>query len=313
MKKHLFIKIGAIVLALLVLTLLTLFFFVKKEQEAQAPKESESETEWDSHTLPYPAMLANISPENVTAMTLGDYRYVRTGDTWSCTDYPELPLDNERLTETVYALTRVTSTYLVMDSSDTALYGLSDAECRRATFERETGESFTIRFGEYNEMLDQYYAFTDAISGVYLVDSYEQYFEAIDIWDFLVLDSSDVPNEEALSSVTLTKNGTAFYTENADHSDFVSEWSFLYLVELTPSNVASYKPTAEELAEYGLDGANAVTATLSCEDGDSVVRRLGRVERDSHGSCRVYLQINEIVYLTYISEKAADALEGKVQ
>ncbi len=295
----------------MVLVLLTLLFFVKREQEEQAPKETGSETEWDSHTLKYPLTLANIAPHNIAAMTLGDYRYVRTGDTWVCTDYPDLPLDHGRLTDIVYALSQVTSNYLVMDTGDTALYGLSDSECRRATFERANGESFTIRFGEYNEYFGKYYAFSNAISGVYLVDSYEKYFKSIDVWDFLVLDSSDVPSEDTLTGVSLTKNGASLYTEKADHSGFLPAWSFLYLVEITPSNVASYKPTEDQLEAYGLDAEKGVTATLACDGGNTVVRKLGRVEREGSSYC-VYLQINEIVYLTYISEEAARILEGEV-
>lgn len=163
--------------------------------------------------------------------------FERNADKWVCSEYPDYPIDNDKLNTMGDFLSKLTAVRMLDEESP--LYGLSDPSCTIG-FRIGGGAEYTLVLGDKNVATGDYYAavkntkvlFTMAGSGT------EPFYG--NMIDFVLVPEIEDIEKEYVTAVTV--NGSV--RENA--GGVVSAINSLYLSSCE-------EPFTESLGKYGLE------------------------------------------------------------
>jgi len=242
--------------------------------------------------------------------TCGDtvYHFVLTDGTWSCTEYPDYPISQNRLSRICSALGAVTATNTFEAQSSLSDYGLEPAACSVTAVNAE-GDSFTLQTGSSCGD-SSVYALTNTVDGVCVVGSTINTYLSYQLMEMVDAGSTPSVTEAEQVSLALEQNGKAvrlsqkdgsWYLEQPDGSSLQEEnvsavgpdgeshtlRKYLndisnQLSDMKTSKLCSYGCTEEELAAYGLD--NPLVITFTAQDGTETIYQLGNSISDSDGT-----------------------------
>jgi hypothetical protein len=215
--------------------------------------------------------------------------------TWQVADSADFPLNQSSLTSLASAVNGLTAVRTIDLSSPLSTYGL-DQPAYRVTASDTAGNALTLLIGAQYE--DYYYAMAEGGDKIYTISSSLVGYLKTDLLSMIMLDTIPVLGESSidvirLSSGTATltldkhlnKDGTYtwFIVEGAAYTA-ADEYALPEAAEKTAekyvgnavkamssvkfTSCAVFKPTAEELASYGLDTALAtVTVEYTTTSG----------------------------------------------
>ena len=277
---------------------------------------TEEGTSDDVHHLAHPELLTNISEVSLHAFTLNKHRFIKGEDgNFYSEEFPDWPLDQKVLSSMAAAFTQISSTYLVEKSSGSATYGFHTYDEPTFTIEDEIGGKIDLWIGNKCDLDDRFYAASSLTDGIYLV-SFDKDLLTYEPYNLLILDSFYFFDPDQFKALTL-KDGTgkAVYSIPAENADPLDIWSFLGNLGVSPSAVQAYHPSGEQLAEWGLDEENRLTAKITFLNHMNEEKifecRLGYVTEDTVSKQKMlYIQFDKIVYLTYMTDEAASVLSG---
>jgi hypothetical protein len=162
MKKQ---KLQLIILLALLVVFVCGYFGLQKYNKDAAAKESE----------PTYIALSLGDDADVTKMhvtnTNGDFTLEKSdGETWSLKEDSTVDIDESKITTKLNSLKSITSDQVVEDYSDLADFGLATpAETVEITL--STGDTHTIKIGDYNNTVNKYYILVDDNTTIYTVNS----------------------------------------------------------------------------------------------------------------------------------------------
>lgn len=309
--------LSAALLILFTVAFITVYHLVLEDGDVPTvPTASGTEeaTSDDVHHLAHPELLTNISEVSLHAFTLNGFRYVKGEDgNFYAEQYPDWPLDQTVLSAMAVAFTQISSTYLVEKSNGSVAYGFYTYDEPTFTIENEIGEKIDLWIGNKCDLDDRFYAASSFADGIYLV-SFDKDLLDCEPYDLLILDSFYFFDPDQFGALTL-KDGTgkAVYSIPGENADPLDIWSFLGNLGISPSAVQAYHPSGEQLKEWGLDAENRLTAKITFFDHMGEEKafecRLGYVTEDTVSKQKMlYIQLDKIVYQTYMSNEAAAVL-----
>lgn len=195
-----------------------------------------------------------LGSEDLTAFTVGDLSFEKTGEDWLYAQDPIFPLDQDKAQAMVEVLENLTADKVIEAPSEDKSYGL-DAPLCTVTFDGKTlriGSDAAMDAGRYFSLGDGkvYIAYTDILSPF-------QY----ELLDLARLDQA--PMMEDLSQVTLERQGQAplvlkdRQSENLSYSE-----DYLWFYEDTPLDTEH----TEDLIRKGTDMVWSGCADYNAED-----------------------------------------------
>ncbi len=161
MKKQ---RFQLIILIVLLLVFVGGYFGLQKYNKDAAAKESES-----TYTALNLGDDADITAMHVTN-TNGEFTLEKDGDeTWTLKEDATVDVDESKITTKLNSLKSITSDQVVEDYSDLADFGLATpAETVEITL--STGDTHTIKIGDYNNTVNKYYILVDDNNTIYTVN-----------------------------------------------------------------------------------------------------------------------------------------------
>ncbi len=317
--KKTWITVTAVLTAVLVLLFAAVLILIRQEQSDNEEDQSGTQTddgtseEKEPGVLDHPAVFSNIGVGDMTALTLNGARYTLKNGVWSWDEQTDMPLDHERLTAIAEQLTHLQSDRLVAQATpDAYAQGFPEEETHTVVLEGVNDQEIVYTIGAYEDGWGGGYYFSSTLIGdVYFLDDAAldlSYFE-MGPYDFIVLDGVLTALPEDMQEVVLKDQDGNVVGRNEQINEWREQWMFLLGMDISPSAVQAYRPTAAQLTEWGFDDPTVVELTY-LQDGEVKLFscQLGHIKRGTLGSSEydyVYVRLDQIVYLVGVGEDAS--------
>lgn len=274
--------------------------------------------------------------------------YKVANDVWSNADDAEFPLSSSAFSNNfVSAFLAVSTSRIVTDdTAKEADYGL-DEPYLTIEIESKSGKKETFYLGSYNTMLQEYYLKIEGKDKIYTVGTDLVYICRQDMYDYATVEAFPEYSVETLNNIVITNDDTSIelaYFENGYETDLIGscKWffgapfSYYRSAETNKINdmktniidslqflkLVNYKPTKEELQDYGLtDVKRKYTINYRETDESGIVSNCSKIvefgaydaDNDAYYARIVKAQgnareISSNIYL--ISKSSAEALLG---
>ena len=258
-------------LPLIVLTAVLLAFVIGYRLLVSANERREAEEADREAAANQPIQIASYDPESMTALSYqargaDPLSFTLKNGTWHWDGDAEFPVEQTILTQMANAISNIGVQQRV-EEGDPAAYGLTEPEFLiTASY---SGYSHEYRIGDYNTFSGSYYFMAD--ESIYMISSgLLPYFE-YELDDLLAKDTlpaSDWTDETAVSSVTVTADGSA----RTITDDETKTAALAAIRKLSFYSCSDYDTTEEEKAAFGIDGTSSVSVTykkaVTSTDGD---------------------------------------------
>ena len=257
----------------------------KKEKEAEASK----------------IYLTDVS--DITAYSYSDgsqnMSFAKVDDTWEYDEDNEIPMNQDTVQSTADAIRQMEAVRELENPDQLSDYGL-DKPSYTIQFQDNDGVATEILIG--NGAGENYYATVGDSGKVYTISSDFQNYLQFDLTNLVQYDTVPSIGSGNLKSVTITENGTdTVYEEDDQVGELAGGFGALSLTDC-----ANYHASAEELAEYGLDESQRITAkavyTDSSDKEQTFTVYLGKTD-DAGENRYVMVEGSDMVYR--ISETVA--------
>lgn len=257
----------------------------KKEKEAEASK----------------IYLTDAS--DITAYSYSDrsqnMSFAKVDDTWEYDEDNEIPMNQDTVQSTADAIRQMEAVRELENPDQLSDYGL-DKPSYTIQFQDNDGVTTEILIG--NGAGENYYATVGDSGKVYTISSGFQDYLQFDLTNLVQYDTVPSIGSGNLKSVTITENGTdTVYEEDDQVGELAGGFGALGLTDC-----ANYHASAEQLAEYGLDESQRITAkavyTDSSDKEQTFTVYLGKTD-DAGENRYVMVEGSDMVYR--ISETVA--------
>lgn len=257
----------------------------KKEKEAEASK------------------IYLTDDSDITAYSYSDgsqnMSFAKVDDTWEYDEDNEIPMNQDTVQSTADAIRQMEAVRELENPDQLSDYGL-DKPSYTIQFQDNDGVTTEILIG--NGAGENYYATVGDSGKVYTISSGFQDYLQFDLINLVQYDTVPSIGSGNLKSVTITENGTdTVYEEDDQVGELAGGFGALSLTDC-----ANYHASAEELAEYGLDESQRITAkavyTDSSDKEQTFTVYLGKTD-DAGENRYVMVEGSDMVYR--ISETVA--------
>lgn len=188
--------------------------------------------------------------------------FTKVDDTWEYDEDNEIPVNQDTVQSTADAIRQITAVRELDNPDQLSDYGL-DKPSYTIQFQDNDGVTTEILIG--NGAGENYYATVGDSGKVYTISSDFQNYLQFDLTNLVQYDTVPSIGSGNLKSVTITENGTDTVYEDDDQvGELAGGFGTLSLTDCV-----NYHASAEELAEYGLDGSQRITAKAVYTDSEN--------------------------------------------
>ena len=188
--------------------------------------------------------------------------FTKVDDTWEYDEDNEIPMNQDTVQSTADAIRQMEAVRELKNPDQLSDYGL-DKPSYTIQFQDNDGVTTEILIG--NGAGENYYATVGDSGKVYTISSGFQDYLQFDLTNLVQYDTVPSIGSGNLKSVTITENGTDTVYEDDDQvGELAGGFGTLSLTDCV-----NYHASAEELAEYGLDGSQRITAKAVYTDSEN--------------------------------------------
>lgn len=240
---------------------------------------------------------------DITAYSYSDgnqnMSFTKADDTWEYDEDNEIPVNQDTVQSTVDAIRQMEAVRELENPDQLSDYGL-DKPSYTIQFQDNDGVTTEILIG--NGAGENYYATVGDSGKVYTISSDFQNYLQFDLTNLVQYDTVPSIGSGNLKSVTITENGTDTVYEDDDQvGELAGGFGTLSLTDCV-----NYHASTEDLAEYGLDEGQRITAkaiyTDSSDKEQTFTVYLGKTD-DAGENRYVMVEGSDMVYR--ISETVA--------
>ena len=225
--------------------------------------------------------------------------FTKVDDTWEYDEDNEIPVNQDTVQSTADAIRQITAVRELDNPDQLSEYGL-DKPSYTIQFQDNDGVTTEILIG--NGAGENYYATVGDSGKVYTISSDFQNYLQFDLTNLVQYDTVPSIGSGNLKSVTITENGTDTVYEDDDQvGELAGGFGTLSLTDCV-----NYHASTEDLAEYGLDEGQRITAkaiyTDSSDKEQTFTVYLGKTD-DAGENRYIMVEGSDMVYR--ISETVA--------
>ena len=240
---------------------------------------------------------------DITAYSYSDgsqnMSFTKADDTWEYDEDNEIPVNQDTVQSTADVIRQMEAVRELENPDQLSDYGL-DKPSYTIQFQDNDGVTTEILIG--NGAGENYYATVGDSGKVYTISSDFQNYLQFDLTNLVQYDTVPAIGSGNLKSVTITENGTDTVYEDDDQvGELAGGFGTLSLTDCV-----NYHASTEDLAEYGLDEGQRITAkaiyTDSSDKEQTFTVYLGKTD-DSGENRYVMVEGSDMVYR--ISETVA--------
>ena len=225
--------------------------------------------------------------------------FTKVDDTWEYDEDNEIPVNQDTVQSTADAIRQITAVRELDNPDQLSDYGL-DKPSYTIQFQDNDGVTTEILIG--NGAGENYYATVGDSGKVYTISSDFQNYLQFDLTNLVQYDTVPSIGSGNLKSVTITENGTDTVYEDDDQvGELAGGFGTLSLTDCV-----NYHASTEDLAEYGLDEGQRITAkaiyTDSSDKEQTFTVYLGKTD-DAGENRYIMVEGSDMVYR--ISETVA--------
>lgn len=240
---------------------------------------------------------------DITAYSYSDgnqnMSFTKADDTWEYDEDNEIPVNQDTVQSTADAIRQMEAVRELENPDQLSDYGL-DKPSYTIQFQDNDGVTTEILIG--NGAGENYYATVGDSGKVYTISSDFQNYLQFDLTNLVQYDTVPSIGSGNLKSVTITENGTDTVYEDDDQvGELAGGFGTLSLTDCV-----NYHASTEDLAEYGLDEDQRITAkavyTDSSDKEQTFTVYLGKTD-DAGENRYVMVEGSDMVYR--ISETVA--------
>ena len=225
--------------------------------------------------------------------------FTKVDDTWEYDEDNEIPVNQDTVQSTADAIRQMEAVRELENPDQLSDYGL-DKPSYTIQFQDNDGVTTEILIG--NGAGENYYATVGDSGKVYTISSDFQNYLQIDLTNLVQYDTVPSIGSGNLKSVTITENGTDTVYEDDDQvGELAGGFGTLSLTDCV-----NYHASTEDLAEYGLDEGQRITAkaiyTDSSDKEQTFTAYLGKTD-DAGENRYIMVEGSDMVYR--ISETVA--------
>ena len=225
--------------------------------------------------------------------------FTKVDDTWEYDEDNEIPVNQDTVQSTADAIRQMEAVRELENPDQQSDYGL-DKPSYTIQFQDNDGVTTEILIG--NGAGENYYATVGDSGKVYTISSDFQNYLQIDLTNLVQYDTVPSIGSGNLKSVTITENGTDTVYEDDDQvGELAGGFGTLSLTDCV-----NYHASTEDLAEYGLDEGQRITAkaiyTDSSDKEQTFTVYLGKTD-DAGENRYIMVEGSDMVYR--ISETVA--------
>ena len=240
---------------------------------------------------------------DITAYSYSDgnqnMSFTKADDTWEYDEDNEIPVNQDTVQSTADAIRQMEAVRELENPDQLSDYGL-DKPSYTIQFQDNDGVTTEILIG--NGAGENYYATVGDSGKVYTISSDFQNYLQFDLTNLVQYDTVPSIGSGNLKSVTITENGTDTVYEDDDQvGELAGGFGTLSLTDCV-----NYHASTEDLAEYGLDEGQRITAkavyTDSSDKEQTFTVYLGKTD-DAGENRYIMVEGSDMVYR--ISETVA--------
>ena len=240
---------------------------------------------------------------DITAYSYSDgnqnMSFTKVDDTWEYDEDNEIPVNQDTVQSTADAIRQMEAVRELENPDQLSDYGL-DKPSYTIRFQDNDGVTTEILIG--NGAGENYYATVGDSGKVYTISSDFQNYLQFDLTNLVQYDTVPSIGSGNLKSVTITENGTDTVYEDDDQvGELAGGFGTLSLTDCV-----NYHASTEDLAEYGLDEGQRITAkavyTDSSDKEQTFTVYLGKTD-DAGENRYIMVEGSDMVYR--ISETVA--------
>ena len=240
---------------------------------------------------------------DITAYSYSDgnqnMSFTKADDTWEYDEDNEIPVNQDTVQSTADAIRQMEAVRELENPDQLSDYGL-DKPSYTIQFQDNDGVTTEILIG--NGAGENYYATVGDSGKVYTISSDFQSYLQFDLTNLVQYDTVPSIGSGNLKSVTITENGTDTVYEDDDQvGELAGGFGTLSLTDCV-----NYHASTEDLAEYGLDEGQRITAkaiyTDSSDKEQTFTVYLGKTD-DAGENRYIMVEGSDMVYR--ISETVA--------
>ena len=240
---------------------------------------------------------------DITAYSYSDgnqnMSFTKADDTWEYDEDNEIPVNQDTVQSTADAIRQMEAVRELENPDQLSDYGL-DKPSYTIRFQDNDGVTTEILIG--NGAGENYYATVGDSGKVYTISSDFQNYLQFDLTNLVQYDTVPSIGSGNLKSVTITENGTDTVYEDDDQvGELAGGFGTLSLTDCV-----NYHASTEDLAEYGLDESQRITAkavyTDSSDKEQTFTVYLGKTD-DAGENRYIMVEGSDMVYR--ISETVA--------
>lgn len=240
---------------------------------------------------------------DITAYSYSDgsqnMSFTKVDDTWVYDEDNEIPMNQDTVQSAADAIRQITAVRELDNPDQLSDYGL-DNPSYTIQFQDSEGTVTEILIG--NGAGENYYAAVGGTEKVYTISSDFQNYLQFDLAKLVQYDTVPSIGSGNLKNVTITENGTDTVYEDDDQvGELAGGFGALSLTDCV-----NYHASAENLAEYGLDESQRITAKAVYTDSEdkeqTLTVYLGKTD-DAGENRYVMVEGSDMVYR--ISESVA--------
>ena len=225
--------------------------------------------------------------------------FTKADDTWEYDEDNEIPVNQDTVQSTADAIRQMEAVRELENPDQLSDYGL-DKPSYTIQFQDNDGVTTEILIG--NGAGENYYATVGDSGKVYTISSDFQNYLQFDLTNLVQYDTVPSIGSGNLKSVTITENGTDTVYEDDDQvGELAGGFGTLSLTDCV-----NYHASTEDLAEYGLDEGQRITAkavyTDSSDKEQTFTVYLGKTD-DAGENRYIMVEGSDMVYR--ISETVA--------
>ena len=240
---------------------------------------------------------------DITAYSYSDgnqnMSFTKADDTWEYDEDNEIPVNQDTVQSTADAIRQMEAVRELENPDQLSDYGL-DKPSYTIQFQDNDGVTTEILIG--NGAGENYYATVGDSGKVYTISSDFQNYLQFDLTNLVQYDTVPSIGSGNLKNVTITENGTDTVYEDDDQvGELAGGFGTLSLTDCV-----NYHASTEDLAEYGLDEGQRITAkavyTDSSDKEQTFTAYLGKTD-DAGENRYIMVEGSDMVYR--ISETVA--------
>lgn len=203
---------------------------------------------------------------DITAYSYSDgnqnMSFTKADDTWEYDEDNEIPVNQDTVQSTADAIRQMEAVRELENPDQLSDYGL-DKPSYTIRFQDNDGVTTEILIG--NGAGENYYATVGDSGKVYTISSDFQNYLQFDLTNLVQYDTVPSIGSGNLKSVTITENGTDTVYEDDDQvGELAGGFGTLSLTDCV-----NYHASTEDLAEYGLDEGQRITAKAVYTDSEN--------------------------------------------